>query len=102
MYERRIAKNLEQKVDEKKEAAVMRNHGVLLLLLTIALSGTIVLNIKQNRVQVYGTITMVASFDDTSQMDRYLMTRLTGTGICIVFLLLGISMIIQAKKWILN
>lgn len=41
---------------------------------------------------------MIASFENDSEMDRELMTILTGTGICVVFLLLGISMIIQAKK----
>lgn len=38
---------------------------------------------------------MIASFDSNSGMDFQLMTILTGSGICTVFLWLGITMIIH-------
>ena len=38
---------------------------------------------------------MIASFDNSSDMDFHLMTVLTGSGICIIFLWLGITMIIH-------
>lgn len=40
---------------------------------------------------------MIASFDNTMK-DMHLMTLLTGSGICVIFLWLGVSMIMKSKR----
>lgn len=131
---------------DKRECLLMKRVGIFLLFLPLALSGTVVLTIKQHHVKPYDTIvmitiaaytfykislavigfikirkqhspllstirnigiadaamsvlpmqsSMIASFDSSSDIDFHLMTILTGSGICIIFLWLGITMIIH-------
>lgn len=133
----------------KKECSLMRQVGIIIFLLTPALSGTVVLIIKQNHIIQYSLImmitiatytfykitlaiinyirvkklnspllatirniniadaamsilpmqsSMIVSFDQNSNMDLHTMTILTGTGICIVLLWLGTSMIVKSKR----
>lgn len=42
-----------------KENRLMKHTGIILLFMTLALSGTVVLTIQQNQVKAYGTIPMI-------------------------------------------
>lgn len=136
--------NLEESERIKKEYSLMKQVGRIFLFLPLALSGTVILTIKQNHVQSYGTITMltiatytfykifisiwglikihkqhspllsairnistadatmsilpmqssmIVSFDNGTGLNFPLMTALTGSGICIIILWLGITML---------
>lgn len=138
-----------QETNQKKECLLMKRVGITLLFLPIALSGTVILTIKQHHVKSYDTIvmltiatytfykitvaviglmkvrkqpsplllsirnisiadatmsvlpmqsSMIASFDRNAGMDFHLSTVLTGSGICLIFLWLGITMIINSRR----
>lgn len=141
-------KKLPTKNRKSIELKVMKRNGVILLLMIVAISGTIVLTIKQNRIIIYDTIpmitiaaftfykiisaiinlvkakshgspllstirnisladaamsilpmqtSMIGSFEENSNINFLLMTIFTGTGICLLFLLSGISMLRHKK-----
>lgn len=141
--------DLQESEQKKKECLLMKRVGITLLFLPIALSGTVILTIKQHHVKSYDTIvmltiatytfykitvaviglikvrkqqsplllsirninianaamsvlpmqsSMIASFDRNEGMDFHLSTILTGSGICIIFLWLGITMIINSRR----
>lgn len=142
-------KDLQETEQKKKECLLMKRVGITFLFLPIALSGTVILTIKQHHVKSYDTIviltiatytfykitvaiiglikvrkqqsplllsirnisiadaamsvlpmqsSMIASFDRNEGMDFHLFTVLTGSGICLIFLWLGITMIINSRR----
>lgn len=142
-------KDLQEREQKKKECLLMKRVGITLLFLPIALSGTVILTIKQHRMKSYDTIvmltittytfykitvaviglikvrkqhstlllsirninianaamsvlpmqsSMIASFDRNEGMDFHLSTIFTGSGICLIFLWLGITMIINSQR----
>ena len=141
---RKISRMKDQKLIRKKELAVIKTDGILLLLLNLALSGVVLLTIEKGRAKAYSEImaisiaaytfykttmavinmvkvrkmqspilitirnigvadalvsiltlqtTMLASFQNTSNLDVNRMNALTGMAVCILIALLGISMI---------
>lgn len=146
---RKISRMKNQKLIRKKELAVIKTDGILLLLLNLALSGVVLLTIAKGRAKAYSEImaisiaaytfykttmavinmvkvrkmqspilitirnigvadalvsmltlqtTMLASFQNTSNLDVNRMNALTGMAVCILIALLGISMIYYASK----
>ena len=146
---RKISRMKDQKLIRKKELAVIKTDGILLLLLNLALSGVVLLTIAKGRAKAYSEImaisiaaytfykttmavinmvkvrkmqspilitirnigvadalvsiltlqtTMLASFQNTSNLDVNRMNALTGMAVCILIALLGISMIYYASK----
>lgn len=146
---RKISRMKNQKLIRKKELAVIKTDGILLLLLNLALSGVVLLTIEKGRAKAYSEImaisiaaytfykttmavinmvkvrkmqspilitirnigvadalvsmltlqtTMLASFQNTSNLDVNRMNALTGMAVCILIALLGISMIYYASK----
>lgn len=146
---RKISRMKDQKLIRKKELAVIKTDGILLLLLNLALSGVVLLTIEKGRAKAYSEImaisiaaytfykttmavinmvkvrkmqspilitirnigvadalvsiltlqtTMLASFQNTSNLDVNRMNALTGMAVCILIALLGISMIYYASK----
>ena len=146
---RKISRMKDQKLIRKKELAVIKTDGILLLLLNLALSGVVLLTIAQDTAKRYSEImvisiaaytfykitmavinmvkvrkmqspilitirnigvadalvsiltlqtTMLASFQNTSNLDVNRMNALTGMAVCILIALLGISMIYYASK----
>lgn len=146
---RKISRMKNQKLIRKKELAVIKTDGLLLLLLNLALSGVVLLTIAKGRAKAYSEImaisiaaytfykttmavinmvkvrkmqspilitirnigvadalvsmltlqtTMLASFQNTSNLDVNRMNALTGMAVCILIALLGISMIYYASK----
>lgn len=142
-------KDLQETEQKKKECLLMKRIGITLLFLPIALSGTVILTIKQHHVKSYDTIvmltivtytfykitvaviglikvrkqqsplllsirnisiadaamsvlpiqsSMIASFDRNEGMNFHLSTVLTGSGICLIFLWFGITMIINSRR----
>lgn len=146
---RKISRMKNQKLIRKKELAVIKTDGILLLLLNLALSSVVLLTIEKGRAKAYSEImaisiaaytfykttmavinmvkvrkmqspilitirnigvadalvsiltlqtTMLASFQNTSNLDVNRMNALTGMAVCILIALLGISMIYYASK----
>ena len=146
---RKISRMKDQKLIRKKELAVIKTDGILLLLLNLALSGVVLLTIEKGRAKAYSEImaisiaaytfykttmavinmvkvrkmqspilitirnigvadalvsmltlqtTMLASFQNTSNLDVNRMNALTGMAVCILIALLGISIIYYASK----
>lgn len=142
-------KNSQETEQKKKECLLMKRVGITLLFLPIALSGTVILTIRQQNVKSYDTIvmltiatytfykitaaviglikirkqqsplllsirnitiadatmsvlpmqsSMIATFDGNARMDFHLYSVLTGSGICLIFLWLGITMIINSRR----
>ena len=118
--ERKISRLEDHELIRKKELAVIKIDGILLLLLNLALSGVVLLTIAEGTAKAYSDImaisiaaytfykiimamltlqmTMLVSFQGTDSLDMNRMNGITGLAVCLLISALGISMIYYAFK----